>query len=205
MDCSICDDKGFVPYGISVAPCRCKGGSPETQRLLREIGSLSDQISKQNTEQSKRVLRNETQQPQFREPRCPECGGKGFSSLHIWTDLDITKCRKCNGTGTLGMALPVIERLWYEIKRLYEYINKREREWAQKFQVEMRSPHAAPPVEPRIRETDVWRFILGLKDGEDVDKAFKRRAMDTHPDRGGSDLAFRIVRLAHEKLKEESA
>jgi len=209
--CLICHDRGFVPYGISVSPCRCDGGSPDVRRLLREIKTLSGQLNSQNREDIQRQMRDREparDEKSTVDPRCLDCRGNGFSALHVYTNMDIAKCRKCNGTGTLGKAVPVIERLWYEIDRLYGVINDRDREWAKRFRVETsgKSRYAGrpeQPVEPKIQETDVWKFILGLKDGEDVDKAFKRRAMETHPDRGGTALAFRIVKLAHEKLKGE--
>lgn len=60
-------------------------------------------------------------------------------------------------------------------------------------------PRAAPPVSS-------WE-VLGLEPGasrEAVTRAFRRRALETHPDRGGDEAAYLAVRAAYEKLRGKS-
>lgn len=52
-----------------------------------------------------------------------------------------------------------------------------------------------------------WRSILGVPpniyDLDDVKKAYRQRARDAHPDRGGSEDAFNIVTKAYEQACRE--
>ena len=46
--------------------------------------------------------------------------------------------------------------------------------------------------------------VLGIQPGASKDeakKAFKRRAMETHPDRGGNEEEFKKVNEAYEQIK----
>jgi hypothetical protein len=55
--------------------------------------------------------------------------------------------------------------------------------------------HAAPPA-------SAWS-VLGLEPGatlSEVKRAFRARALETHPDRGGDAELFRAVQQAYEKL-----
>src|SRR5262245_56137258 len=48
--------------------------------------------------------------------------------------------------------------------------------------------------------------ILGVErtaSAEAIERAYSRRARDTHPDRGGSDEAFEPVRAAYEVLSDQ--
>lgn len=56
----------------------------------------------------------------------------------------------------------------------------------------MLQPHAVLQIKPNSSE-------------EDVKAAYKRRALETHPDKGGDVAEFRAVRLAYEQLTKDSA
>ena len=46
--------------------------------------------------------------------------------------------------------------------------------------------------------------VLGVNPGatkDEVKKAFKKRAMETHPDRGGNEEEFKKVNEAYEQIK----
>lgn len=48
------------------------------------------------------------------------------------------------------------------------------------------------------------REVLGVDaDAEEIRRAYRRRVKETHPDLGGSEAAFRRVRRAYERLREE--
>jgi curved DNA-binding protein CbpA len=50
--------------------------------------------------------------------------------------------------------------------------------------------------------------VLGVPpdaDEEEVTRAYRRRAMETHPDQGGSRRAFRAVKAAYEEIVRESS
>jgi DnaJ domain len=49
-------------------------------------------------------------------------------------------------------------------------------------------------------EHSIWQ-TLGLRSGAtlvEIKRAYRKRALETHPDRGGSDTAFRAVQAAYE-------
>jgi hypothetical protein len=82
--------------------------------------------------------------------------------------------------------------------------------WARAFTRVLRGEPAPPRKEPRSRSAphDVERplsahAVLGIEPGAssaEIRTAYKRRALVTHPDQGGSDDAFRAVQRAYEKL-----
>jgi curved DNA-binding protein CbpA len=60
------------------------------------------------------------------------------------------------------------------------------------------------PAPPRREETpqSSWE-VLRLAPGASLDevrRAFRQRALETHPDTGGDDASFRAVRRAYERL-----
>ena len=64
-----------------------------------------------------------------------------------------------------------------------------------------RAPASAPPRDPSARASS-WS-ILGLSPGapaSEVKRAYKQRALETHPDQGGDPEAFRRVQRAYERL-----
>lgn len=201
--CSLCRGNGYI-VDISQKCMRCKGSGDESNRstplaqLWSEIERLQSDINDGVARQAQRAARglspDATRKASF--ARCPGCKGNGFTTDASFGSVhDISKCRSCNGTGTLGAALPVIERLWYEIERL-------RREMERRIATAVENYRTAPP---ESTNEDLCFYILGLDDGanrEAVKKAYKQKATECHPDSGGSDLAFRAVRAAYDNLME---
>ena len=67
-----------------------------------------------------------------------------------------------------------------------------------------------PKARATVNATSVWQ-TLGLEPGAtlaEIKQAYRARALQTHPDRGGSDEAFRAVQSAYEsalKRRKHSA
>lgn len=175
---------------------------PIVAEMSRVIKDLRGQINSGATQaaQDFRAGRNQTNEA---GPNCHACRGNGYAPEPT-PGLSISKCRSCNGTGTLGKAIPVIERLWYEIDRLHTEMNNREREWGNKLRNE--SPWREPPSpseETGISDRDVWLHILGINGDPSPDavkKAYQQKAIEHHPDKGGSSRDFRMVKMAYDKL-----
>jgi hypothetical protein len=82
--------------------------------------------------------------------------------------------------------------------------------WARAFSRVLRGEPAPPRKPPRTRSAarEVARplsahAVLGIEPGAsstEIRAAYKRRALATHPDQGGSGEAFRAVQCAYEKL-----
>jgi hypothetical protein len=65
----------------------------------------------------------------------------------------------------------------------------------------------AAPVRGEETRASVWA-ILGIEPGASADvirRAYKKRALETHPDRGGSEERFRAVQRAYERALEKQA
>ena len=139
-------------------------------------------------------------------PRCPVCKGNGFSPEEFPWDrmkLGMRKCRTCDGHGVTGRPLPVVARLWYEVERLGQILDDQHLELAS---LRRGQPRSRVVDAVRIGDRDVWAHILGVRpdsSADEVRRAFKKKAKETHPDKGGDDLAFRIVRMAHDNLLGE--
>lgn len=201
-NCSQCRGAGYV-VDITQRCLRCKGSGDETNsntpmaRLWSEISRLQQEANDQATREAQRFTRGRADgdppRPTF--ARCLECKGNGFTSDNSYRNVhDISKCRSCNGTGTTGRALPVIERLWYEIERL-------KREMERRIAEAVKGRRA----EPVTTDEDLCFHILGLEEGSDreaVKKAYKQKATEFHPDSGGSSLAFRAVKTAYDTIME---
>lgn len=82
--------------------------------------------------------------------------------------------------------------------------------WAHAVNRMQRGEAPQPPPDPTKRRTreatqpppSAWS-LLGLPAGaslEDVKRAYRKRALETHPDRGGDEAAFRAVQRAYERL-----
>ena len=86
--------------------------------------------------------------------------------------------------------------------------------WARAFTRVLRGEPAPPRKPPRTPSAarDVERplsahAVLGIEPGAsstEIRAAYKRRALATHPDQGGSDEAFCAVQRAYEKLNGTS-
>eukprot|EP00439_Symbiodinium_sp_Y106_P014775 s1565_g2.t1 len=64
------------------------------------------------------------------------------------------------------------------------------------------------PFKEALKEQMLPHAVLQIKPNsseEDVKAAYKRRALETHPDKGGDVAEFRAVRLAYEQLTKDSA
>jgi len=78
--------------------------------------------------------------------------------------------------------------------------------WARAFTRVLRGEPAPPRKEPRARSIErplSAHAVLGVEAGAssvEIRAAYKKRALATHPDQGGSDEAFRAVQRAYEKL-----
>lgn len=81
--------------------------------------------------------------------------------------------------------------------------------WARAWMRALRgeTPVVDPPAAPRKTEpaqagrASVWA-ILDLEPGastDDIKRAYRRRALETHPDRGGDAEVFRAVQSAYER------
>jgi hypothetical protein len=94
-----------------------------------------------------------------------------------------------------------------------------EPKWAKAWMRVLRGEPAWPDVEKareggkaaplRSEETraSVWA-ILGIEPNASVDvirRAYKKRALETHPDRGGDNERFRAVQKAYERALEKQA
>lgn len=83
--------------------------------------------------------------------------------------------------------------------------------WAHAWNRVLRGERPPPPPDrrpprPKPARADVplsaWA-VLGLEAGaaaDEIKRAYKRRALETHPDQGGDEDAFRAVQRAYEKL-----
>ncbi len=80
--------------------------------------------------------------------------------------------------------------------------------WARAWKQVLRGMVPTPPRPPKPPEAvrsapqSAWA-VLGLEPGaslSDVKQAFRKRALETHPDQGGDAEAFRVVQAAYLKL-----
>jgi hypothetical protein len=80
--------------------------------------------------------------------------------------------------------------------------------WSRVMRGESPPPLPRKPASPAARSTpskvaaSSWS-VLGLEPGatrEEVKRAFRKRALETHPDRGGRAEDFLAVQRAHDKL-----
>ncbi len=204
--CSLCRGEGFI-ITLDQKCTRCKGSGDESTmntpmaRLWGEIDRLHADSNEFTTATARQYARGEPPRKDV-HARCLACRGNGFTTrtptLHA-----IDKCRTCNGTGTIGKALPVIERLWYEIDRLHREARKREEDFSRRGERPWREP---PRETVTVADRDIWIHILGLNGDitvEAVKKAYKQKATQYHPDSGGSDRDFRMVKLAYDNLMQE--
>lgn len=87
--------------------------------------------------------------------------------------------------------------------------------WARAFTRVLRGESPPPRKDPGARSVarvigppTSMHAVLGVAPGAssaEIRAAYKRRALATHPDQGGSDEAFRAVQHAYEKLSGKPA
>jgi hypothetical protein len=111
------------------------------------------------------------------------------------------------GAATQDEALAAAERA------AGRHLNLIDPYWAHAWNRMLRGEAPPPPREPRpTREPGAtpgpqssWS-LLGLRAGAslaEVKSAFRKRALETHPDRGGDAEAFREVQRAYERLSSK--
>lgn len=95
-----------------------------------------------------------------------------------------------------GMKLTEIDPLW---ARAWLRILRGEPAWPSKASREPRSTS----LEPRPGETSIWEVLGVTRDVSDTElkAAYRRRALETHPDHGGDEEAFRRVLDAYAEAK----
>lgn len=92
------------------------------------------------------------------------------------------------------------------------HLSRIEPYWARAFNRTLRGEAPPPPPTARPRRieaaapkpTSAWD-LLGLPKGAsvpEIKRAYKQRALATHPDHGGDPAAFRALTRAYEKLLE---
>lgn len=84
--------------------------------------------------------------------------------------------------------------------------------WARAWKGVLRGQLPAPPKgpgheqvstrPPRMQIRDAWSVLGVLPNAslEEVRRAFRKRALETHPDHGGDPALFRELSSAHEKV-----
>jgi hypothetical protein len=108
------------------------------------------------------------------------------------------------GADTLEEALAEAQRV------AGRHLSVIESHWACAWKSVLRGETPTPPPPPRQRptaertrtKTSSWA-VLGLAPGAslaEVKQAFRKRALETHPDQGGDPAQFRAAHAAYEKL-----
>lgn len=89
--------------------------------------------------------------------------------------------------------------------------------WALAYKRILRGEPIGPPPETRTRPVEdrhdggparasAWT-VLGIPTGADADtikRAYRKRALDHHPDRGGDPAVFRAIQRAYERLLKKA-
>jgi len=101
-----------------------------------------------------------------------------------------------------GRPLVVVDPLW---ARAWMRILRGEPAWPSKASREPRGAHASSPKEPP--QQSIWSVLGVSRDvtPEELKAAYRRRALETHPDHGGDEEAFRRVLRAYEEAKRRIA
>jgi hypothetical protein len=83
------------------------------------------------------------------------------------------------------------------------------RAWNRVLRGEAPPPSPSPRAPKSVRPDPTARAsswsILGIEPGAElteIRRAYKKRALETHPDQGGDESAFRDVQRAYERLKD---
>jgi hypothetical protein len=98
-----------------------------------------------------------------------------------------------------GASLTQIDPLW---ARAWIRILRGEEAWPSKAS---REPRGALPVSERApaESGSIWELLGVARDATEAElkAAFRKRALETHPDQGGDDETFRRVLRAHEEAQ----
>lgn len=201
--CSRCEGEGYhFDFGGVFKLCEpCEGSGAKDGREPALVRYMKAQITREKEKAEGLQYQLDCAEERSREPglRCIHCKGNGFlPDSAPWSDVLMDRCRKCNGSGVTGKASPLISRLWYEVEQLRDGTERRFEEWKRKNGFGVHSTVT-------VSDKDVWLHILGLSGSpsrDEIRKAYKDKAQEFHPDKGGSDKDFSVVGMAQENLLE---
>lgn len=96
-----------------------------------------------------------------------------------------------------GRSLVVIDALW---AKAWIRVLRGEPVWPSRASREPIAPKAKPALAPE----SVWAVLGVTADATEADlkAAYRRRAVETHPDQGGDEESFRRVLRAYEEAKK---
>ncbi len=97
----------------------------------------------------------------------------------------------------VGSSVVLIDALW---ARAWIRVMRGEPVWPSKAS---REPRPSAPTKSSIVEESVWSILGVARDvtPEALKAAYRRRALETHPDTGGDDEAFRRIVRAYEEAE----
>jgi len=122
----------------------------------------------------------------FRRPDTSDGGATSFDDARVTAEA------------RTGHSLSILDPLW---ARAWIRIVRGEDAWPTRAS---REPHvkAAAPAPPATSGASVWS-ILGITardvTEEQLKAAYRRRVLETHPDQGGTDVAFQEVLRAYQE------
>lgn len=98
----------------------------------------------------------------------------------------------------IGMSVVLVDPLW---ARAWIRVLRGEAPWPSKASRE--PSRAARPEPTSVEPGSVWAILGVSREATEAElkAAFRRRALETHPDQGGSEEAFRSVLRAHDEAK----
>lgn len=120
----------------------------------------------------------------FRRPDASDGGARSFEEAHAAAER------------AAGLSLGVIDPLW---ARAWNRVLRGQPPWPNG----PREPEPRVAALPASTEVSVWT-TLGVEPGVTEDElklAFRRRAVETHPDQGGDPEAFRRVLHAYDEAR----
>lgn len=100
-----------------------------------------------------------------------------------------------------GMSLTEIDSLW---ARAWMRILRGEPAWPSKASREPAGPR--PTSSGKAGETSIWQTLGVTRDATEAElkAAYRRRALETHPDHGGDEESFRRVVRAYDEARRRS-
>ncbi|HTJ84097.1 MAG TPA: J domain-containing protein [Polyangiaceae bacterium] len=99
-----------------------------------------------------------------------------------------------------GRHLVAIEARW---ARAWMRVLRGQPPWTPRDEARKKQPNRPPPTEGShpAQRASAWA-ILGLEPGaseDEIKRAYRKKALETHPDRGGDPAVFRAVQHAYER------